>query len=87
MLPVDSTSKCKLSKNKIKGICSFADGTVIQAVVNVGDSTTLDLSDGFRIITREISSEDNSAVEDVVTIVPITDRGFYKVQAFSPIYQ
>ncbi len=78
-------AESNLAKSGIKGICSFADGTVIQAVANLcGKSTNTWSCDGLRIITKEVI---DGEVKDVETIVPFTAREFYKIQAFTKDYQ
>ncbi len=77
-----------LTKGDIKGICSFADGTVIQTVVGIGGNNQIDFGcDGFRIITREVTSGKVQTLKDVETIVAFSGREFYKVQAFTKDYQ
>ena len=80
------------AKTNIKGIASFADGTVVQTVSQMGGkgATTYDWScDGFRIITREMSTGKVPTPKDVVTIVQFENshREFYKVQPFTKEYQ
>lgn len=77
-----------LTKGNIKGICSFADGTVIQTVVGIGGNNQIEFGcDGFRIITREVTSGKVQTLKDVETIVAFSGREFYKVQAFTKDYQ
>lgn len=72
----------------IKGICSFNDQTVVVANAGLcGKNVYSWGSDGFRIITREMSSGKVSVPQYKVTVVPITGREFYKIQAFSKNYQ
>ena len=77
-------------KNNIKGIASFPDGTVVESVSKLCGNTTQDWSsDGFRIITREMSGGKVKVPKDVVTVVKfdVTHREFYKVQPFTKDYQ
>ena len=72
----------------IKGICSFNDQTVVVANAGLcGKNVYSWGSDGFRIITREMSTGKVSVPQYKVTVVPITGREFYKIQAFSKNYQ
>lgn len=77
-----------LTQGNIKGICSFADGTVVQSVANLcGNSSKGWSCDGLRIITRELTPGKVQTLKDVVTIVPFNHREFYKIQAFTKDYQ
>ena len=77
-----------LTAGHIKGICSFADGTVIESVVGIGGNNQVSFgSDGFRIITRQVTSGKVQSLKDVETIVPFSGREFYKIQAFTKDYQ
>jgi hypothetical protein len=84
------TRFAKLTKAGIKGIASFADGTVIQTVAGIGGKDTYGWSsDGFRIVTVEMSE---GRVKQLVTketkvIFPASHREFYKVQPFTKSYQ
>ena len=80
------------TSTNIKGIASFADGTVVQTVSQMGgkDATTYEWScDGFRIVTREMSTGQVKTPTDRVTIVQFENshREFYKVQPFTKDYQ
>lgn len=77
-------------KNNIKGIASFADGTVVQTVAKLcGKSTQEWSSDGLRIITRQMSEGKVPQPREVVTVVQfdVKHREFYKVQPFTKDYQ
>ena len=77
-----------LSSSAIKGICSFSDRTVIESVAGLcGKNKYSWGSDGFRIITRELSTGKVKVPRDVVTVVPFRGREFYKIQAFDKNYQ
>jgi len=76
--------------NSIKGIASFADGTVVETVSGFGGKTTYDWScGGFRIITIEESKGKVKQLQPVVTNVyfETSHREFYKVQPFTKEYQ
>ena len=80
------------AQNNIKGIASFPDGTVVQTVAQLGGENTTSYdwsSNGFRIITRELSSGKVATLQDKVTVVLFDrmDREFYKVQPFTKDYQ
>lgn len=69
-----------LQQREIKGITSFADGTVILAAANLCGKSTQDWSsDGFRIVTKDGTST-------TVSFNP-SHREFYKVQPFTRNYQ
>ena len=69
-----------LQQREIKGITSFADGTVIFAAANLcGKATKTWSSDGFRIVTKDGTST-------TVSFNP-SHREFYKVQPFTRNYQ
>lgn len=80
----------QLTSKNIKGIASFADGTVIQTVAGIGGNDTYGWSsDGFRIITVEMSE---GRVKQLITkvtkvVFPASHREFYKVQPFTKSYQ
>ncbi len=80
-------SKKILTMAEIKGICSFADGTVIQAVVHIGGECDKYYSNGLRLIVKELSSGKVTKAVDREIIVPFQHRGFYKVQPFTKDYQ
>ena len=72
----------------IKGVCSFNDKTVIVANAGLcGNNVYSWGSDGFRIITREPSGGVETEPKYKVTVVPISGREFYKIQAFTKDYQ
>lgn len=77
----------KLTKAEIKGICSFADGTVIQAIVHIGGECDKYYSNGLRIVIKELTSGKVTQAKDKEIIVPFPHRGFYKVQPFTKDYQ
>ena len=71
-----------LTRDSIKGICSFADGTVIETVAGIGNNTQSWSSNGFLIVsqdaeTKEVNSE----------YVVFDHRDFYKIYPFSKDYQ
>lgn len=76
-----------LTSHEIKGICSFADGTVIQTIVHIGGECDKYYSNGFRIVILEKTSGKVVSSKDKEIIVPFTHRGFYKVQPFTKDYQ
>ena len=65
--------------NEIKGVASFADGTVVEAAVNLGgNAINFFACDGFRII--------EDGVATLVTF-PKGGRQFYKIQPFTRNYR
>lgn len=77
-----------LTKTDIKGIASFADGTVVESCARLGGKTTYDWSSGgFRIITYQWSTGKVKKLVPTTTEVIFTEREFYKVQPFTKDYQ
>ncbi len=82
------TSTGELSRPSIKGVCSFADGTVIEVVAGAGGTNEKDFgSAGFYIFTNELSGGKVQTVIRKTTLAHFLDREFYKVQAFTKDYQ
>ena len=76
-----------LTGRNIKGICSFADGTVVQVIAGLGDASYDWSGRDLRILVKEPTSSKVQPTKDVVYEIIFTDREFYKVQAFSKDYQ
>lgn len=81
-------AKNNLHKNSIKGVCSFTDGTMVQAVAGLFGANEKEFgSDGFRVIVQELTPGKVAVLRDVEYLVPFPHREFYKVQAFTKDYQ
>ncbi|MBO5213629.1 MAG: hypothetical protein J6B86_02525 [Clostridia bacterium] len=77
-----------LTKGHVKGICSYSDGTVVEAVAGLCKNNTLEFgSDGLRVILKELKTGKVSSVRDAEYIVPFVSREFYKIQPFTKDYQ
>ncbi len=78
----------RLSENKLKGVASFADGTMVQCVANVGaDLHATWSTKALRIVWREMSDGKTKNVVVKNTSIMFSDREFYKVHTFSKDYQ
>ncbi|MBO5249034.1 MAG: hypothetical protein J6B54_07120 [Clostridia bacterium] len=83
------TSAGALSAGGIKGVASFADGSVVEAICNLGgNAVNFYACDGFRILEKRMSEGKVQVVKYVATdvIFPIGGRQFYKVQPFTRNY-
>ena len=72
-----------LNNRNTKGICSFADGTVVQVVADEGTVVSSDL----HIVIQKPSEGKVQALRDEEFVVTFSGRTFYKVQAFTKDYQ
>lgn len=71
-----------LTTSGIKGVCSFADGTVIETVAGIGNETQSWSSNGFLIVTQDADTKEVKS-----EYVVFDHRDFYKVQPFTKDYQ
>lgn len=71
-----------LSHGAIKGVCSFADGTVVETIGQLGKHDYSFGSAGFLIVTQ-----DRETQEIVSKYIYFDHREFYKVQSFTKDYQ
>lgn len=77
-----------ITKPGIKGIGSFADGTIVETYAGSGGNTTYDWScRTIRIITMQYTTGKVKVLKPVVTEVEFEDREFYKVHPFTKDYQ
>ena len=74
-----------LSKNQIKGCCSFTDGTVIQVQPGPEVSAVTWTDDGFNIFTRQKTGGKVAVAKEVFERVVTV--GYYKVHTFTKDYQ
>ncbi len=77
------TKVTHLSDRDTKGICSFADGTVVQVVADPGTVKSSDL----HIIIRQPSEGKFQQLRNIETVVTFSGSEFYKVQVFTKDYQ
>ncbi len=71
------------SNRDTKGICSFADGTVVQVVADKGTVVSEDL----HIVIRQLSDGKVKELQNVERVVTFPGMVFYKVQVFTKDYQ
>ncbi len=71
-----------LTTSGIKGVCSFADGTVIETVAGIGNEDKDWSSNGFLIVTQDTETKEVNS-----EYVIFDHRDFYKVQPFTKDYQ
>lgn len=79
-----------LNAGGIKGISSFADGTVVEAICNPGGSAVnFYACDGFRIWEKRMSDGKVQVMKYVAVdvVFPEGGRQFYKVQPFTRNYR
>lgn len=78
----------KYVQGPIKGICSFADNTVVQVIAGKGELITPGWSSReLRIYVKEVTSSKVKPLKDVMVDISFPDREFYKIQAFTKDYQ
>lgn len=83
-------SSALTAEHNIKGICSFPDGTVVEAICNIGGNANNSWDcDGLRIFTKEMSK---GKVQKLMNrtqevIFDPEHRQFYKVQPFTKDYR
>lgn len=71
-----------LSRGSIKGVTSFADGTVIETIGGIGNNSQSWSSAGFLIVTRDRETQEVKS-----EYVLFDHRDFYKIQPFTKDYQ
>ncbi len=82
------TKSASFQSGAIKGNCSFADGTVVQAIAGLGNTKYSFGSNGFRIYTKKMVTSGNTESPKYSSVdVTFLDREFYKVQTFTKNYQ
>ncbi|MBQ4322539.1 MAG: hypothetical protein IJC19_01220, partial [Clostridia bacterium] len=75
-----------LSIRHLKGVASFADGTVIQTSAGLGGNTSYDWSSkALRILL--FKKNDDGTSRPIIKEVPFKTREFYKVFPFTKDYQ
>ena len=77
-----------LVRAAVKGICSFEDGTVVQAIAGLGGTNNRDFgSGGLRISVKEVTGNKVKTAKYVAYDAVFHDREFYKVQSLTKNYQ
>ena len=78
----------RLSEKNLKGVASFADGTMVQCVANVGSDLHATWSTkALRILWPQRTDGKVSKVKMEDSTIMFSDREFYKVHTFCKDYQ
>lgn len=77
-----------LNVSSIKGVCSFTDGTVVEAKAGFGGETLKEFgSAGLRITVKEVTGNKVKSLKYVTYNAVFKEREFYKVQTLTKDYR